>query len=629
MSAPLPKTAIVPTREQQDVLIAARSLRPGELLKIQARAGTGKTSTLELLARADDRAMLYLAFNADVNAAAKKRFPGHVTCKTTHGLAFVALGIHQWIPEKGAPRSIRGWEMERWLKTRRWNPELKTGATLADVSADMLATVRAFMQSADRELTRDHARCTRKATRFTAFETTAKTENPDRADLAQRNAHDSYARYRDWLAEKAGHVWQTVTNRSDASLPLEHDAYLKLYQLQRPTLNYAVVLLDEAQDTNPCVMDLFLNQTAAKIMVGDEAQAIYGFRGAVDALKTPGHERPLLKSFRFGPAIADVANCILAFKASYWQGFHALRGFAERQSEIGVIRQPPYAVICRGNKGVFMAAVNAAQAGLSINSGAKDLEDSILLVETAWALLVKHRLEKRHADLADFPDWDALEQESQSDCSLQWLVKLVCAHREDMSEVCEKLRAAKTRMKKSADVLVITAHKSKGLEFDQVVLADDFDALDKPLKQAIEKPLDAESILESLPDQELHLLYVAATRAQFRLQPNQTLMLMEKLTGVLSRIRDKHSIHDPLPPAAITTDAAPTADGMTPETARLLFAAFPAELRVAMKTAATRYAWCAATWPLQIEIINDALLAGHSADDLAIAYSTPVEMPHE
>ena len=604
-----------PTPEQFAILAAVRDLQPGQLLKIQARAGTGKTSTLELLARSDDRKMLYLAYNTDIKAAAKKRFPDTVTCKTTHGLAMSALGIREWIPDKGAPRNIRSWELERWLNARRWHPGLKTGASQADIAADLLATVRAFMQSADPTLTLSHARCGQKKTRREAFEARAKQDNPTDPVLAEKDVWASYGRYREWLVEKATALWNAIIDRADSTLPLEHDAYLKLYQLQRPALGWALILLDECQDTNPCVMDLFLNQSSAKIMVGDEAQAIYGFRGAKDALKTPGAERTLLRSFRFGQAIADAANQILAFKAAYWPGFHQLQGDPHRVSAIGTVTNPPYTVICRSNQGVFMAALKAATAGLKINSGAKDLEASISYVESAHALLIGERLQKMHPEIAEFGAWDVLEQESQSDVALQWLVNLVKEYRETMPVLCEQLRQAKTRMKKSADVLLVTAHKSKGLEFDQVILADDFSALDNALNKIIKNPESAEILLEELSEQELHLLYVAATRAQCRLQPNATLKMMDTLAETLAKIRRNHAIDAP-PTSALTpvptaiAEPAPAAD---PANARAVFAAFLPELQDAMKAAGRAERWTSLQWQQETLLVAELIEAHHYA----------------
>jgi hypothetical protein len=64
---------------------------------------------------------------------------------------------------------------------------------------------------------------------------------------------------------------------------------------------------------------------------------------------------------------------------------------------------------------------------------------------------------------------------------------------------------------------------------------------------------------------------------------------------------------------------------MTPESARVTFASFRHDLKVAMKGAAIRNAWCAETWPMQVELVADALLLGNDPEVLATAYSTITE----
>ena len=271
---------------------------------------------------------------------------------------------------------------------------------------------------------------------------------------------------------------------------------------------------------------------------------------------------------------------------------------------------PPYTVICRSNQGVFLEAFKAVSAGLKINSGAKDLEASISYVESAWALKSGERVVSRHPEIAEFPSWAVLEQESRSDAALQWLVKLVEEHGEDMPAVCERLRAAKTRMKKQADVLLVTTHTSKGLEFSQVILADDFKALDSALEQAA-KPGAGASAMAAIPDQELHLLYVAATRAQHRLQPNRTMRLMDQLDTLLARIRADHAPTSApeIPATPPKTSAAPPVDlpGMSAPEARSRFAAFPPVMQSAMRVAARRNAWDPDTWTMQVEMVVEAL----------------------
>lgn len=82
-----------------------------------------------------------------------------------------------------------------------------------------------------------------------------------------------------------------------------------MWALTSPVLPADFVLLDEAQDTNPVLEEIFLNQPAQRICVGDPAQQIYGWRNARDVMTgLPAQTLPLTHSFRFGQPIADVAN---------------------------------------------------------------------------------------------------------------------------------------------------------------------------------------------------------------------------------------------------------------------------------------------------------------------------------
>jgi len=64
---------------------------------------------------------------------------------------------------------------------------------------------------------------------------------------------------------------------------------------------------------------------------------------------------------------------------------------------------------------------------------------------------------------------------------------------------------------------------------------------------------------------------------------------------------------------------------------RLTYAAFPAPLKAAMKTAAARNGWCRATWAMQTALIQDALLSGRVLEsELVAGYSLkPPEMALE
>ncbi|MFD7897166.1 HNH endonuclease [Streptomyces sp. NPDC059743] len=106
----------------------------------------------------------------------------------------------------------------------------------------------------------------------------------------------------------AHRAWQDICSER-GKLRFEHDHYMKLWAMTEPALLADFVLLDEAQDTNPVLEEVFLAQEVQRICVGDPAQRSYGWCSAQDVMTGfPADHLHLTQSFRFGPAIAAVAN---------------------------------------------------------------------------------------------------------------------------------------------------------------------------------------------------------------------------------------------------------------------------------------------------------------------------------
>src|ERR1700677_512721 len=115
---------------------------------------------------------------------------------------------------------------------------------------------------------------------------------------------------RGFILPFARRPWEDLPQTS-GQLRLTHDIYLKIWGLSQPKLPYDFILFDEAQDANPVVLSVIRDQNHAQLVaVGDPNQAIYGWRGAVDAMDQfkGGSRLYLSKSFRFGPEIAAEAN---------------------------------------------------------------------------------------------------------------------------------------------------------------------------------------------------------------------------------------------------------------------------------------------------------------------------------
>ena len=82
---------MTPTYEQEAILKSV-----GNVVRINARAGTGKTTTLQMLAQKHrEQRILYLVFNRKAKEEARSKFPPNVDTLTIHGLAYRHEG-YKW-----------------------------------------------------------------------------------------------------------------------------------------------------------------------------------------------------------------------------------------------------------------------------------------------------------------------------------------------------------------------------------------------------------------------------------------------------------------------------------------------------------------------------------------------------
>lgn len=143
-----------PTDQQAAIVDAART---GEDLIVEAGAGTGKTSTLRLLAADQPKKRgLYLAYNKAVATEAAGSFSSNMSCRTAHSLAFQSVG-RKFAHRLKAPR-LRARDTAQILD--RLNP---AGVALgtdylnpAGLARIVSKTVQTFCQLADYQLNREH-----------------------------------------------------------------------------------------------------------------------------------------------------------------------------------------------------------------------------------------------------------------------------------------------------------------------------------------------------------------------------------------------------------------------------------------------------------------------------------------
>lgn len=466
--------SFTPTDEQAAVMDAAGS---GKTVVVTAGAGTGKTSTMRLAAGQMTGRGLYLAFNKAIATEAKASFPAHVDCRTAHSIAYQAIGKRYRGRLNGPRQPAR--EVARLL---RINHPIDLGGrrflqptTIARLAVDAVAH---FCRSVDTE--------------------------PDWWHVEHLEGIDDEAnrKVRQLIAPYARKIWDDLQLDDAAGggqFRFQHDHYLKLWGRSEPRLPHDFIIFDEAQDADRIISSVVQAQDHAQtLVVGDANQAIYGWRGATDALsKWPADVRlKLSQSWRFGPAVAGEAN----------KWLHVLRSDLRitgsgPASTIGEIKGWPDAILCRTN-GTAVSQVMAAMADrkrVSLVGGGQQITN-----------LAKACLELQggkgtsHPELAVFRTWGEVQgyaREESDGSDLRTFVTLIDNHgAEEVIDAMNRL----WRTEDTADVVVSTAHKAKGREWDRVRVANDFD-----------EPVDAETgESKPIPREDAMLAYVTVTRAK-------------------------------------------------------------------------------------------------------------------
>lgn len=446
---------------------------------VYASAGAGKTTSLahkaQRHAALDGMRGLYVAFAKSAQLDASKRFGRAAICKTGHGLAFPKYG------QKYAHklRSMKPFEV------------IQATGLVEDYGE-----ARLLVESVN-------SWCISDAMTF-----------PEQIRVGEMARRITPARASQ-LAQLSKLLWDQMCDPS-SPVPMPHDGYLKLYQLSCPRLPGDYLMVDEFQDTNPVLLDIIRRQRQPVIAVGDPHQSIFAFRGAINAMKQLKAERSLYinESFRFGPAVADVANALLG---GLKQETRKVIGSGPKTDVRWATSLPSgvdsLTIISRTNGGLFEYAVDALRNNLSLS-----------FVGGVQSYGLGKLCDVQHMTNGDFGNvrdsflrsfksfWQFKEYADEvEDLELLRLIRTCEEYGDHIFPLVEEIHANAMDTLDAQRVLT-TAHKSKGLTREHVLLADDF-------------PLFVEDgkLVDTLDEQEVNLAYVAVTRAVHTLTLNAAL----------------------------------------------------------------------------------------------------------
>ena len=439
---------------------------------VDSVAGSGKTHLLVAISHAIPHTNgLYICYNSSIAAEARHKFPSTTSCSTTHSLAHRAV-----------------------VKPYR----LKLGnfyykSILEKVSYDKKQRIVDYIKSF----------CLSSYTSFDAYVASCPTES-----LVAT------------LSRKYLDLMQT------GKIECGHEFYLKLFHLllANGTLTYDpfdFIMLDEAGDLNEVTLAIFqLLPSPRKIAVGDQHQNIYQFNETINCfnvLNGQGTLFHLTKSFRVAPSIA---SRVQSFCRRYLDPAMTFTGTPQSSTpqtfayltrtnsaliahmitcinakrQFGLVRKPDEIfrmalMVCsfKYQSFITVASYNHLQSDIDEYYENEDLYKPLSLLQY----------------IADLHDHDE---------PLLQAIKLVQRH--GAANIINAFNVAKQCSKTPQPYILATGHSCKGLEFDEVHIAED-------LNQSIRKITSASSFnpsaISDVDREALNIYYVACTRARINL----------------------------------------------------------------------------------------------------------------
>jgi len=308
-------------------------------------------------------------------------------------------------------------------------------------------------------------------------------------------------------------IWNDIFENK--LLPATHDAYLKHFQLSKPVLNYDIILLDEVQDCNDCILDIICNQKCMKVSVGDVFQRLYGFRNVDDPhnfIKQStrrNHEelvqRKLSISFRMGFDVMYHVNMFLnnkfnitGFTNSYtnntliYPDSLSSKNFIETTNE-----QITY--LCRFNVNIIKLCIQFVNQNKYVYVYGKtfNFDKEIEIVHDFIHVTNQNYDLVQHIQCKGTSIQSLLDLYTSKSMS-EWKqrVQLFMIFGSTLVQHWNTLKTWVINDMKNANVILSTVHQAKGCEFDNVCLHNDL-------------TLNIED--------SLYIMYVAMTRAKKRL----------------------------------------------------------------------------------------------------------------
>ena len=478
------------TKEQVEIIKSKE-----DRIKVSALAGSSKTTTMYYYAKENPQnKTLYLVYNSAMKKEAESTFGklSHVNVKTCHGLAYSYVG-------------------------KFYKNKLTFNYTPVDIIRDL-----------DLDWNKDQEIAVMVGVMLKEYMLSDK----DTLEQLEVYTDKEHEKYRPSILHLAHKLWELKKEYKN-DVKIEHDFYLKLFQLSKKDLSnmYDCIILDEAQDSNLLTYDMIKNSNVNGIVfIGDKYQQMYGWRNAFNILDIfDAKEYKLTTSFRVSQNIANVANLLVQDVTGEEIG---MTGFNTKQHIVHQIDvKKHYACLARTNSALFdevMLAIKNGKRKLFFEGGFDSYKFNN--IKDAYFFSMGHIT--KNPILSKFKNYGSMVEyaEKNDDMELLSLIRTVDHYGADIPKLVDGVKNNTCRYKNESDIIFTTCHRAKGQTYQNVKICNDYGSMNdffnkifiENVQDTKENKNERTRTIEKFTD-ECYVLYVAITRASGQIQLNDDL----------------------------------------------------------------------------------------------------------
>ncbi len=498
------------TQEQKDIL---KAFKENSKIKINAYAGTGKTTTLKAITEDNpEKKFLIITFNKAISDELKTKMPKNCQIYTIHSLAY------KFLPNE--------YKNKLTNNTKIMVDEIIKLMEVDSIKANLYVKVfEAFCNS-------DYLKINSESIKKIIF------GNRELKNYLYftNNQKQTTQQYIEQITDAIEYIFFAIKRQQ---LPITHSYYLKLFQQNLDKYNdffkkFDAILVDEGQDLNGIQEYILKNAPVKKkVIVGDKHQSIYSWRGSINTLARlkEWKEYPLTTTFRIqNKEIIEYTNKFLKnwkrdnheIKSKNTQKINQTLAYITRTNSkivelIASAKEPVR--FSRNIDDIFKVVREAQKIIYYFNTGnEKHL--------TGMPIYIKEMLKRLRNKTRSIEE---LSVELSALGEFEYSRAIHVALKYDIEALYQK--ALKLNSPNS-NIMFTTAHSSKGLEFREIYLTEDFlpllDYIIEFIKVEIKEDLrklkeeEVKKLVDGIVNHveeyseiidEMNLQYVAITRA--------------------------------------------------------------------------------------------------------------------